>query len=86
MTKTDVFVLVQKNILEILNNLTFENIKPDISMHDLGANSIDRVDVIVKTMADLSLKVPLVDFGHARKIGELVDTFYEKLENKGAVH
>ena len=82
MTKTEIFVIVQNNILEILTNITPESIKPEISMRDLGANSIDRVDVIIKTMSDLSLKVPLVDFGYVKNIGELVDIFVEKIENR----
>jgi len=81
-TKAEVFAVVQGNILGILTKLAPEDVRPEVSMRTLGANSIDRVDVIVKSMADLTLKIPLMEFSNVSSIGELVDVFYEKMRVK----
>jgi len=83
MTKDDIFVIVKDNILEILPELSPDAIQLDVSMRDLGANSIDRADVVVKTMADVSLKMPLVKFASVSNIGGLVDTFFDELQRAG---
>ncbi|MDE1462568.1 acyl carrier protein [Spartinivicinus poritis] len=85
MKKTDVFNLVQNNILEILVNVTEADIRPEISMRDIGANSIDRADVVVMCLADLSLKIPLVKFAGLKTIGELVDLLYAEHQTKEVV-
>ena len=57
---------IKKNIIEILPHVSIESISPDVSMRDLGANSIDRVDVIIKSMADLGIKIPLVELAQIK--------------------
>ena len=79
MTKDEVFTVVKNNILEILTELDAEKVKADVSMSELGANSIDRMDVVIKSMEDLSLEIPLVEFAKVGNIGGLVDLLYSKL-------
>lgn len=81
-TKTDVFDVVKNNILHSLTTLDPTAIQREASMKDLGANSIDRADVVVKSMADLSLKIPLIEFAKVSNIGGLVDLLYNKLQDK----
>lgn len=81
-TKAEIFSVVQGHMLEILTKLAPGDVRSDISMRDLGANSIDRAEVVVKSMADLGLKIPLIEFGNVSSIGELVDVFYEKVQVK----
>ena len=78
LTKSEIFAVIRDNLLDILTNVSPADVRPDVSMRNLGANSVDRVDVIVKSMADLSLKIPLIELGNVGNIGELVDVFYEK--------
>ena len=79
MTKDEVFTVVKNNILEILTDLDAGKVKADVSMSELGANSIDRMDVVIKSMEDLSLEIPLVEFAKVGNIGGLVDLLYSKL-------
>ncbi|WP_394832288.1 acyl carrier protein [Pendulispora rubella] len=81
-TKDEIFGVVRGHILEILTKLAPADVRSDVSMKTLGANSIDRVEVIVKSMADLALKIPLMEFSNVSNIGELVDVFYEKMQVK----
>ncbi len=79
-TKAEIFSIVRAHILDILTKIAPEDVRSDVSMRTLGANSIDRAEVVVKSMADLSLKIPLVEFGNVGSIGELVDIFYENAQ------
>lgn len=81
-TKAEIFTVIQGHILDILTKLAPEDVRSDVSMRTLGANSIDRAEVVVKSMADLALKIPLIEFGNVSSIGELVDVFYEKMQVK----
>jgi polyketide biosynthesis acyl carrier protein len=45
--------------------------KPSDSLKALGANSVDRADIIMLTLETLSLKIPLIEMARAENIGEL---------------
>ncbi|MCP4138404.1 MAG: acyl carrier protein [bacterium] len=78
MTHDEIFQLIKNNVLEILPEIPSEEILIDISLKDLGANSIDRVEIITMTMEDLGIKIPMVDFGNIKNIRGLADFFFEK--------
>ena len=82
MNRDRVFEIVKKNILELLTELNPEDITSQASMRNLGANSIDRVDVIISSLEELSLKIPLTELAKLQNIGELVDFLYEKWKIK----
>lgn len=58
MTEEEIFAAVHRNLLEVLPELEGTDITPDHSMRQLGANSIDRMDVVIATQDDLGIKVP----------------------------
>lgn len=73
-----VFDVVKKSILEILPDIEANDIIIEESLKNLGANSIDRMDIVINSMEALEIKVPLVEFGNAKNIQGLVDVLYEK--------
>ena len=79
MTKEDIFNIIRHNLLEILPDLEGINIAPQDSMKDLGANSIDRVDIIIQTKETLNLKFPLHELGAVENIQGLIDFLHERL-------
>jgi polyketide biosynthesis acyl carrier protein len=66
-----IFNTIKQHIFSIFPEIQPEHITLESSLHDLGANSIDRADIIVNTLADLNLRVPLVTFAQAKNIEEL---------------
>ncbi len=80
MTKDEIFNQIKLAIMEVLPNVAEENISRDKSLTQLGANSIDRGEIVLNSMMDLGIKVPLVEIGSLKNIGELVDFYYSKLE------
>lgn len=76
MTKNEIFEVVRRNLVEILPELEQVHIDPQQSMKDLGANSIDRADVVVQSMEELNLKFPLHELGGVENIQGLIDFFH----------
>ena len=48
MTKDDVFQVIKKNILEVIPTISSEKITLDKYLKDLGANSVDRAEIVVE--------------------------------------
>ena len=78
MVKDDVFQVVKTVITNILSDIDSEKIKPSESLRNLGANSVDRMEIVIQSMENLGIKIPLVEFGKLNNIQELVDLLYEK--------
>ncbi|WP_197071782.1 acyl carrier protein [Paenibacillus sp. FSL R7-0273] len=78
-SKEQIFEIMKDKMLDILPDLDAQRISREVSMKDLGANSIDRFDIISDTMDELQLKIPLVQFGNLKNIGEVVDYLHENL-------
>ncbi len=72
MTENDIFETVKKVILEVLPFLSPADVAIDKSLKDLGANSIDRAEVVTISMENLGLKIPMLEFGKAKNIRDLV--------------
>lgn len=81
MNREDIFELIAYNCCQIIPRLEGHLFQRSDRLKDLGANSIDRTEILMITMDSLSLKMPLVEMFGAKNIGELVDRFYEKLKS-----
>ncbi len=78
MSKEDVFQAVKKNIVEILPHVSLDNIRIEGQLKDLGANSIDRMEIVTMSMEALGIKIPLVELGQVENIEGLVNLLYER--------
>jgi acyl carrier protein len=77
MTRDDVLEVVQRHVLAALDDLSPENFDPSKSMKDLGANSLDIVEVVSRSMRELRIKVPRSELSKLTNVNELVDLLYE---------
>ncbi len=77
MTKEQIYEVVKKVIMEILPDLNSDMVSIEKQLKDLGANSIDRMEVVTMSMEELGLKIPLMSFAHVSNIGSLVDVLTE---------
>lgn len=80
MDKDQVFAIIKENIIDVVPELANREITIKDSLRELGANSVDRAEIIIKSIAALKLQVPLVEFAQAKNIEELVAIFSEKLK------
>jgi polyketide biosynthesis acyl carrier protein len=76
-TKDQIFEVIKKNVLYVLPDLPAEAIRVEESLKDLGANSVDRMDIVMESMEALQLKIPLTHLAQVKNIQGLVDLFYE---------
>lgn len=79
MNKEQIFSIVKKYTLEVLPNLREEQITLDQHLKNLGANSMDRMDIIISSMEEIGIKVPLLEFAQVANIGGLVSLLFEKI-------
>lgn len=66
------FDQVAANIAEFMPGLEPAQISMDARMADYGCNSIDRMDIVWKTLDDLQLDIPIVEFAAVHDIRGLV--------------
>jgi polyketide biosynthesis acyl carrier protein len=64
---------LRQAIAEILPETPQEQIVDDKQLKDLGADSVDRVEIIVRASGLLGIDQPLSAFGGLPDIGALVD-------------
>lgn len=75
MTKEQVIEAIKKNIVENLDDIKAEDIDPQKSMADYGANSLDIIEVVSCTMRELNIKIPRAELADIKNIDELADRF-----------
>jgi polyketide biosynthesis acyl carrier protein len=80
MTPDDVFELLVKNAREVVPELAGHAFTTTDSLKDLGANSIDRSEIVVMTLEDLALAIPLVEVAGAGSLGQLAVLLHAKAE------
>lgn len=77
MTREEIFNGIKDNIYDVLPELEGEQIKESDSLREIGANSIDRADIIMSTLERFDLKIPMVNFGKAKNIGDIISVILE---------
>lgn len=80
MSKDEIFDIIKKALIDLIPELEGREITQKDSLKELGANSIDRAEILIEAMAALKLKIPLIEFGDAKNIEELVNLFAKKVE------
>ncbi|MFD0270284.1 phosphopantetheine-binding protein [Streptomyces sp. NPDC127106] len=77
MSPDEIFAVVRRNLIDVLPELTESQITLDHSMRELGANSIDRMDVVIATQDDLGVRVPAEQLTRANDLRSLVAVLSE---------
>lgn len=77
-TREEIMNLVKEHLMDNLEDeLEEEDFDPSKSMKDMGANSLDIVEVVSCTMRDLKVKVPRSELANLVNVDELVDLLYK---------
>lgn len=76
MTKEEVFAVVRRHVREVLPDTPESEIRPERSMRELGANSMDRMDVVVAAMDELGIHVPPVALAEVDNLGGLAEVLH----------
>jgi len=79
MTKTELLDLIAHHTREILPGLEQHQFVASDRLVDLGANSVDRAEIVMFVQESLGLSLPRVEMFGPKNIGELADLFLQKL-------
>jgi acyl carrier protein len=75
MTRDQIFDVVRANIVNIVEGVPPDAVSEDVSMRDLGADSLQIVEVVSRSMKELRLKVPRTELSRASNLRDLLDLF-----------
>lgn len=79
MNVQDIFDILAGHTREIVPGLEDHPFQFTDSLRALGANSIDRSEIIMMTLESLSLRIPLIDLAKAENMGELAGIMHARL-------
>lgn len=80
MTKEEVINVIKENIVDNLDDIEGEEIDPQKSMKDYGANSLDIIEVVSCSMRELNIKIPRAELADIKNIDGLADKFMDYVE------
>ncbi len=75
-----VFEVVRKHLVDIVPDIDPDDVLPHASMKELGANSLDIVEVVSCAMRELRVRVPRSELADLKDIGGLVDLLARQVE------
>lgn len=78
MSRTDILETLKNAIAEIMY-INTDNITEEESLKELGANSIDRADIIITAIENCNVKIPMMKFSEAKNIGGIIDVILENM-------
>ncbi|MFO5491972.1 MAG: acyl carrier protein [Cuspidothrix sp.] len=77
-TRDRIFNIIVQNTCVVIPELEGHSFVETDRLADLGANSMDRAEIVMMTLESLSLKIPLIELVSAKNIGKLADLLHEK--------
>ncbi len=75
MTREEIFQVVLGNVQTVIEGAKGQQITEKNSMRDYGADSLEIVEVVSRSMKQLKIKVPRTQLSDARNLGDLVSLF-----------
>ncbi|GJM07039.1 MAG: acyl carrier protein [marine bacterium B5-7] len=78
MNKEQIFEIVRRNIVDVLPSLSHHPIKLVDDLKSLGANSMDRMEIVVSSMEQLEVTIPLLELAKVANIDALVQILLDK--------
>lgn len=78
MSRESVAATVRSAITAVLPSVPADAIAGDKHLRDLGADSVDRVEIILMILDRLHLKEPMSSFSQLPNIDSLVDFVHER--------
>ena len=73
LTKDEVINIIKKYILENLEDIEEKDIDTSKSMKEVGADSLDIIEVVSCSMRELNVKIPRTELSDINTIEELAD-------------
>lgn len=78
MSEAEIVATIVRHARHVVPQLEAHQFNATDSLRELGANSLDRADIIMMTLETLELNIPLSAIAKAENIGELASLIHEK--------
>lgn len=75
MTREEIFEVVKANIGKVIEGGKDIDIKEEDSMADYGADSLEIVEVVSRSMKETKIKIPRTELSTAKNLKDLLDLF-----------
>ena len=75
MTRDEIFEVLKGNLYKIVEGARDVAISETASMKDYGADSLEMVEVVSRSMKQLKLKIQRTDLATAKNLKDLLDLF-----------
>jgi acyl carrier protein len=75
MTRDEIFEVLKGNLFKIVEGARDVPISESASMKDYGADSLEMVEVVSRSMKQLRVKVQRTDLATAKNLKDLLDLF-----------
>ncbi len=79
MNRENIFNIVKNCVIDVLPELESHSFNNSDTLEELGANSMNKADIVMLTLEELSLNIPRVEAFGPKSIGELTDLLYGKI-------
>jgi len=80
MDRREIVALLTEELADQLDEVGEEDLEPDLSMRDFGANSLDVIEVVTSVMRQLDIKIPRSQLADIETINGLADKFVEHVD------
>jgi acyl carrier protein len=84
MTHDEIWGVIKKHLADAVDDLDVDTIDTSKSMKDYGANSLDLVEVVSRSMRELKVKVPRAELNKITDIEGLIVLFEQALKDRDA--
>lgn len=81
--KADVYQVIENNMRLVMGALPEKDFDPALSILDHGANSLELVEIVSRTMRELQVRVPRARLNRVETIDELADEIVEASARRG---
>ena len=78
MVKNEIYDVVVRHTREVIPELEAHTFSDADKFRDIGANSIDKAEIISLTLETLALDIPLPELFFVQNLSELADVLYER--------
>lgn len=83
-SREQILSVVKKHLCEAVDGLSVDAVDPQKSMKELGANSLDIVEVVSSSMRELKVKIPRAELSKLTNIDQLVDLLHRTVTEQAA--
>lgn len=75
--KEEIFNVIKEAISYVVPEINVNEITIEDSLKELGANSVDRAEILFMALEDSKVKIPMISFNDAKNIKDIVDIIYQ---------